>query len=111
MISKNAIIHPNVRFGENVTIEDYCIIGSPFSGYNGQITIIGSNAIIRSHTVIYAGNIIGDNFSTGNKANIREQNTIGNNVSIGTLTVVEHHVKIVDSVRIHSLRLFLNIQK
>jgi acetyltransferase-like isoleucine patch superfamily enzyme len=58
--------------------------------------------VIRSHTVIYAGNEIGADFQTGNKANIRESNRIGENVSIGTLSVVEHHVTIGDHVRIHT---------
>lgn len=102
MIAKTAIIHPNVKLGENVIVEDFCIIGSPFKDYNNEETLIGDNAIIRSHTVIYAGNKIGNNFQTGNKANIRELNTIGNNVSIGTLSVVEHHVVIEDDVRIHT---------
>ena len=33
---------------------------------------------------------------------IREENEIGEHVSIGTNSVVEHHVKIEDRVRIHS---------
>lgn len=102
MISNTAIIYPNVILGNNVTIEDYCIIGAPFKGYNNEATIIGDNSVIRSHTVIYAGNAIGTNFQTGNKANIRELNKIENNVSIGTLSVVEHHVLIEDNVRIHT---------
>ena len=102
MIADSAIIHPNVKLGNNVTIEDYCIIGAPFKGYNGEVTVIGDNAVIRSHTVIYAGNVIGNHFQTGNKANIRELNTIGDDVSIGTLSIVEHHVDIADGVRIHS---------
>src|SRR4029434_11032591 len=65
-------------------------------------TVIGKGAVIRSHTVIYAGNIIGNNFQTGNKVNIRESNRIGNNVSVGTLSVIEHHVEIADNVRIHT---------
>ena len=85
-------------------MEEYCIIGVPPLGQQkGDFeTVIGRNACIRSYTVIYAGNRIGNNFATGNKANIRELNTIGNNVSIGTLTAVEHHVSIGDNVRIHS---------
>lgn len=101
-IAETAIIHPNVRLGENVVIEDYCVIGAPFKGHSGEETIIGNNAQIRSHTVIYAGNKIGNNFQTGNKANIRELNVIGDNVSIGTLTVIEHHVRIDEGVRVHS---------
>jgi len=97
-------IFDNVELGENVIIEDYCIIGRPPKGKkNGELkTIIGDNSVIRSHTVIYAGNKIGKNFQTGHAANIRENNEIGDNVSIGTKTVIEHHVKIEDNVRIHS---------
>lgn len=102
MIAQTAIISPNVILGNNIIIEDFCIIGAPFAGYKGEKTIIGDNAVIRSHTIIYAGNVIGNNFQTGNKANIRELNTIGNNVSIGTLSVIEHHIDIEDNVRIHS---------
>jgi acetyltransferase-like isoleucine patch superfamily enzyme len=65
-------------------------------------TVLGSEAHLRSHTVIYAGNLIGDHFQTGNKVNIREWNRIGDHVSVGTLTVIEHHVEIGNNVRIHS---------
>ena len=104
IIAKTAIIYDNVHLGANVIVEDYCIIGTPPRGYeNGELeTFIGDNSVIRSHTIIYAGNKIGRNFQTGNKANIRELNEIGDNVSIGTLSVVEHHVKIEDRVRIHT---------
>lgn len=102
MIAQTARIYPNVKLGDNVLIEDFCIIGVPFKGYNHEITTIGHNAIIRSQTVIYAGNKIGSNFHTGNKANIRELNEIDDNVSIGTLSVIEHHVIIGRGVRIHS---------
>jgi acetyltransferase-like isoleucine patch superfamily enzyme len=104
MISKSAIIYPNVRLGKNCVVEDFAVIGAPAGGHAaGEVeTVIGDNANIRSHTVIYAGNRIGDNFQTGNKANIREFNLIGDNVSIGTLAVVEHHVVVGNGVRVHS---------
>ena len=102
MIAKTAIIYPNVHIGKNAIIEDYCIIGVQFKDYSGEKTIIGDNAVIRSHTVIYAGTIIGNNFQSGNKANIREYNRIGDNVSVGSLSVVEHHVHIGNAVRVHS---------
>jgi acetyltransferase-like isoleucine patch superfamily enzyme len=102
VIAESAKIYPNVELGKNIIIEDFCIIGAPFKGQKNEKTIIGNNAIIRSHTVIYAGNIIGKNFQTGNKTNIRELNQIGDNVIIGTLSVIEHHVKIEDYVRIHT---------
>jgi len=103
-IADTAKIFKNVHLGNNVTVEDYVIIGVPPVGKEeGELkTVIGDNAVIRSHSVIYAGNVVGDNFQTGNNVNIREENTIGNNVSIGTKTVVEFKTTIEDNVRIHS---------
>jgi acetyltransferase-like isoleucine patch superfamily enzyme len=97
-------LYTNVHCGENVVIEDFSIIGVPPRGKtDGELdTVIGRNAVIRSHAVIYAGNRIGDNFQSGNKVNIRELNVIGDNVSIGTLSVIEHHVSIGNNVRIHT---------
>jgi len=101
-IAKTAIIHPGVQLPKDILIEDFCVIGVPVEGKPALETRIGEGAVIRSHTVIYAGNVIGKNFRTGHKANIREMNTIGNDVSIGTMSVVEHQVQIEDSVRIHT---------
>jgi acetyltransferase-like isoleucine patch superfamily enzyme len=97
-------IYENVTVGDGSLIEDFCIVGAPPRGASdGELpTTIGERSVIRSHTVIYAGNVIGRNFQTGNKVNIREQNEIGDNVSVGTLSVVEHHVKIASNVRIHT---------
>lgn len=103
MIAPSAVVHPGVRLGKGVVIEDFCIIGAPPRGAVEPLeTVIGDDAIIRSHTVIYAGNVIGRGFQTGNKANIRELNVIGDDVSIGTLSVVEHHVRIGNGVRVHT---------
>lgn len=97
-------IYEKVELGEHTVVEDFCIIGAPPRGAEpGEIpTLIGSNSVVRSHTVIYAGNRIGSGFQTGNKVNIRELNEIGDNVSVGTLSVIEHHVKIGNNVRIHT---------
>ena len=104
MISDRAVIYPNVHLGRGCIVEDFAVVGSPPAGRRpGELeTVIGDNSIIRSHAVIYAGNRIGARFHAGNKANIRELNEIGEDVSIGTLSVVEHHVKIGDGVRIHT---------
>jgi len=97
-------IYENVDIGEGAVIGDFVIIGEPPRDMKpGELrTRIGKNATIRSHTVIYAGNVIGDGFQTGHHVMIREENKIGDNVSIGTNSVVEHHVRIGDGVRIHS---------
>lgn len=104
IVADTCQIYPNVEIGEGAEIGDFVIIGLPPKGTaSGELkTVIGRNAVIRSHTVIYAGNSIGDNFQTGHAAMLRELNQLGNNVSIGTHSVVEHHVTIADNVRIHS---------
>lgn len=100
----NAQIFPNVFFADEAQLGAFVILGEPPRGkIAGELeTRIGARALIRSHTVIYAGNRIGDDFQTGHGVLIREENEIGNNVSIGSHTIVEHHVKIGNDVRLHS---------
>lgn len=104
MRTETLILHPNVHLGAGASIGEFAVIGEPPRGKApGDLeTHIGARAVIRSHTVIYAGNRIGDDFQTGHGALVREENEIGNNVSIGSHTIVEHHVKIGDNVRLHS---------
>ncbi len=103
-IAETAKIYPNVTIGEGAEIGEFCIIGLPPKGRApGELpTVIGANAVIRSHTVIYAGNTIGEGFNSGHSALIREENEIGAHVSIGSHTVIEHHLEIQDEVRVHS---------
>jgi acetyltransferase-like isoleucine patch superfamily enzyme len=103
-MKKNVVIHRNVKIGKDPTIEDFTILGKPPRGVKpGQLELIlGDFPIIRSGTVIYAGNTIGDHFQTGDNTRIRENNKIGNNVSIGGGSVVEGKCSIEDNVRIHS---------
>ncbi|MBN1696513.1 MAG: hypothetical protein JW881_03265 [Spirochaetales bacterium] len=103
-MKESAVVYGNVTIGKNASIGEFCVIGVPPAGKaEGELeTVIGDNAVIRSHTVIYAGNNIGDNLNTGHHVTIRESNTIGDNVSIGSLSCIEHHIRIEDGVRIHS---------
>lgn len=100
----SSIVHANVTFAGTPSIAEFCVIGEPARGKQpGEVaTTIGARAVIRSHSVIYAGNVIGDGFQTGHGALVREDNRIGNDVSIGSHSIVEHHVTIGDGVRIHS---------
>jgi acetyltransferase-like isoleucine patch superfamily enzyme len=107
-MANTSIIHANVALGANHRIDDFVVIGAPAreSQPGEMATSIGPNAIIRSHTIIYAGNHIGANFQTGHSVMIRECNEIGDDCSIGTHSNIEHHVKIGNRVRIHS-RVFI----
>lgn len=88
----------------NGTIQEFVIIGALPKGVAVEKaeTILGKNSFIRSHTVIYILNIIGDDFQTGHGVLIREENRVGDRVSLGSHSVVEHHVQIGNDVRIHS---------
>jgi acetyltransferase-like isoleucine patch superfamily enzyme len=98
------VTYPGVHLGPNGVIGPFVVLGEPPRGARpGELeTLLGADAVIRSHTVIYAGNVIGDRFQTGHGVRIREHNRIGDDVSIGTNSVVEHHVAIGDGVRIHT---------
>lgn len=71
-VAPTAFVDNGVRLGETVVIEDYCIVGCSPGAEEPPVTTIGNGALIRSFTVIYAGNQIGENFQTGNTVNIRE---------------------------------------
>jgi acetyltransferase-like isoleucine patch superfamily enzyme len=97
-------IHPGVLFEGEPDLGPFVIVGHPSqaSGPEPVATVIGAGAIIRSHSVIYCGNRIGNGFRTGHGVMVREDNEIGDDVSIGTNSIVEHHVKIGNGVRLHS---------
>jgi acetyltransferase-like isoleucine patch superfamily enzyme len=99
-----AIIYPGVVWGGAYTLGPFVIVGQAPRGHQpGDLaTRIGAGAYINSHTVIYAGNIIGTNLRVGHGVLIREQNEIGDDVSIGSGGNVEHHVRIGNRVRLHS---------
>ena len=99
-----AIVHPNVVWEGDHSLGPFVIVGEPARGRQaGELeTRIGAGALIRSHTVIYCGNRIGRGFQTGHGVCIREENEIGVDVSIGTGSVIEHHVRIGNRVRLHS---------
>lgn len=95
-------MYPGVQLGDDVTIGWYVVLGHPLANGKFLPTEIGAHALIRSHTVIYTGNTIGERFQTGHNVLVRESNVIGNDVSIGSHTVLEHHIQIGNGVRIHS---------
>lgn len=108
-IADNVTIYDNVEIGDNTIISNDCIIGEPLNGYysdpnsyTNPTTKIGSDSLIRSHTIIYADCSIGDSFSTGHRVTIREKSIIGNNCRIGTLSDLQGHLKIGNYCWLHS---------
>lgn len=101
-IAATAIVHNGVVLEPPTILEDFVIVGAGNPPEENPATRIGANSLLRSHTVVYAGNRIGAGFQTGHGVLIRELNDIGDQVSIGSHSVVEHHVRIADRVRLHS---------
>lgn len=94
-----------VSVGANSYIGAYCTLGEPGIykiGHKIGQTVIGENALIRSYSIIYHSNHIGNNFQTGHRVSIRENSVIGNNVRIGTVSDVQGHCKIGNFVNLHS---------
>src|SRR5215213_8171965 len=76
-------------------------------GYSGTRTaadelLLGTDARLRSGTVLYAGSRIGARFQTGHHVVVREECQIGDDVSIWSNTVVDYGCRIGNRVKIHS---------
>jgi acetyltransferase-like isoleucine patch superfamily enzyme len=120
VISKKATIRQNVRIGDdtviydnvviedNVTIAHHCVIGEPLNAYysdpqyENPVTTIKANSLIRSHTIIYAGNTLDEFVATGHRVTLREYNYIGPHTVIGTLSDIQGYVKIGQYCRLNS---------
>lgn len=107
-IDYGCIIRDNVHIKKGSFIGARCILGEYLIDFfDGRINkphplVIGENALIRSETIIYGDNIIGDNFQTGHRVTIRENTKIGNNVRIGTLSDIQGYCEIGNYVNLHS---------
>lgn len=101
---ETSIRFPNVQLGEGATLDDFVILGrAPKGAQPGALELaIGPGAVLRSHSVLYAGSRIGARFQCGHGTLVREQCTIGDDCSIGSGTVLEFLVTLGDRVRVHS---------
>ncbi len=108
-IGNHTIIYDNVEIGDNTIICNDCVIGEPLNDYycnpvvyENPKTILGENSLIRSHTIIYAGNTMGDHFQTGHRVTVREDTVFGSHCSLGTLDDIQGHSVFGDYCRLHS---------
>lgn len=108
-IGDRTVIYDNVIIGDNTIICNDCMIGEPLNNYYQNMdsyinpeTRIGANSLIRSHTIIYAGNTMGDYFMTGHRVTVREYTMFGSHCSLGTLDDIQGYSEFGDYCRLHS---------
>ena len=107
-IGDNTIIYDNVFIGDNTIVCNNCVIGEPLNtyyyndDYENPMTFIGANSLIRSHTIIYAGNVLGDYFQCGHRVTIRENTKFGEHCSLGTLDDIQGYSEFGNYCRLHS---------
>jgi acetyltransferase-like isoleucine patch superfamily enzyme len=91
-----------VNLGQGSIIDPEAIVGylSPRRDISEQLTI-GSEARIRSGSVIYAGSTIGEHLETGHNVVLREENSIGDHFSIWNNSVVDYGCTIGSNVKLH----------
>jgi acetyltransferase-like isoleucine patch superfamily enzyme len=63
--------------------------------------VLGSDARLRSGTVLYRGSVIGSRFETGHHVVVREQCDIGSDVCVWSGSVIDYGCRIGDGVKIH----------
>jgi acetyltransferase-like isoleucine patch superfamily enzyme len=104
-----SVIRGDVVVGDGAFIGSNVVIGEPVadfyhspSDHKPEECRIGRNAVIRSHTVIYGGVTIGDDFVSGHHVIVREGSRIGDGVVIGTRSELQGDLNVGDYARVHS---------
>lgn len=114
-IGHNVIIYQGSRFGDNVFIMDNCVIGKqptpPFKEHEVfriskmHPVKFGSNIVLGTGSIAYAGSDIGNYLYAADSVIIREGCKIGDNVTLGKNVIVEHHVEMGAETKVQSFGL------
>jgi acetyltransferase-like isoleucine patch superfamily enzyme len=103
-----AVVNEGVELGEGSFVGSHVVLGEPTADYYRAPAYappacrIGRGAVIRSHSVVYAGAAIGDGFECGHHVSVREGSAIGNGVRVGTFCDLQGDLSIGHYVRLHS---------
>jgi acetyltransferase-like isoleucine patch superfamily enzyme len=92
-VHETSIVSADAVIGEGATIGPFCLV---------EACTIGRDALIRSHSVLYADVEIGDGVETGHHVKIRERSRIGDGVRVGTDCDLQGYLTIGDHARLHS---------
>ncbi|NNE46507.1 MAG: N-acetyltransferase [Rhodothermales bacterium] len=97
LIGHHVVVHAGARIGSNVRIDDHAVIGKqPMRAPNSAVTkvgsqpapVVGSDCIVGTGVVLYAGSMIGNGVLVADFATIRER------VRVGDFTIVGRGVSI-----------------
>ncbi|MDJ0923764.1 MAG: N-acetyltransferase [Acidimicrobiia bacterium] len=97
-----SIIHGNVTLGDGSVVDSHCVLGHTEPGLAPAPLIVGPDARIRSHSLLYGGSEIGSGLQTGHRVTIREGSSIGESLRVGTLSDLQGSCSIGNYVRFHS---------
>jgi acetyltransferase-like isoleucine patch superfamily enzyme len=102
-----AVIYGGPVLGEGARVEEHALVGKPEHGYAvGQIypgagasTVIGTEAVVRSGAVIYAGTEIGEGTVVGHLTLLRSSVRVGDGCQLGHQLTVERASSVGAQVR------------
>lgn len=89
------------RFGRDPCIDPTAVVGYRYASDAGP-TVIGDDARVRAHAIVYGDVTIGDGLTTGHGVLIREHTTVGNAVLVGTHTILDGNVEVGSQVSLQS---------
>jgi acetyltransferase-like isoleucine patch superfamily enzyme len=87
--------------GQDATVDPTALVGYRHASDAGP-TVVGDEARVRANTVIYGDVAIGDGFTTGHGALVREETTVGDDVLVGSNVVLDGHVDVGSHVSLQS---------
>jgi len=87
--------------GDSNAIQDGVTLGVDYTG-DSSPPALGDDCILRAGTIIYNDVSIGDGFSTGHHATVREHTHIGDGVLVGTQSVIDGETIIGDQTSIQT---------
>lgn len=120
IVSKEAVVLGPSKIGMNTFVDSYCIIGYParrkildkvkesresdFKLFDelSDGALIGDGCIIRSHSIVYEGVVLGSGVETGHGVLIRSGSTVGEGTRIGSFSQLDGSVKVGRRVNIQS---------
>lgn len=95
------IVHAGVHLGAGSVVGSHCELGHPAHGDPGPLRV-GAGALIRSHSVLYAGSTFGDGLQTGHRVTLREGIEAAEDLRVGTLCDLQGDTTFGRHVRLHS---------